>query len=219
MQQAVHAIPALFGNPHQGRTPMIHFRIRDMASALFYRMMAPAFGQLGRGARIVRPLRLVGVRHLFLGSNATIQVGSYFAALPDTGHVPEVHIGNGSMIGNHAHIICTRRIAIGANVLIADRLYIADNAHDHRDPARPVIAQGLRQLADVSIGDGAWIGENVCIIGASVGRNSVIGANSVVTRSIADHTVAVGAPAVAIKRYCFDRKEWLPTNPSGEFLP
>ena len=198
---------------------MIHFRIRDMLSVLLYRLLRPAFGQLGRGARIVRPLRLVGARHLFMDNGATLQVGAYFAALPDTGYTPEMRIGAGTMIGNHAHIICTRRITIGVNVLVADRFYVADNAHEHRNPAEPVIAQGLRQLADVSIGDGAWIGENVCIIGASVGQNSVIGANSVVTRSIADFTVAVGAPAIPIRRYCFQSKHWLPTDPTGAFLP
>ncbi len=198
---------------------MMIFALRDRVSALFYRMLAPAFGTLGKGARIVRPLRIVGARHLHLGAGATLQVGTYFAALRDTGHVPETRIGAGSMIGNHAHIICSRRITIGEQVLIADRCYVADNAHDHRDPTRPVIVQGLRQLNDVCIGDGAWIGENVCIIGASVGRNSVIGANSVVTRDIGDFTVAVGAPAHAISRYCPNSKSWRPTDPTGAFLP
>jgi acetyltransferase-like isoleucine patch superfamily enzyme len=53
----------------------------------------------------------------------------------------------------------------------------------------------------VTIGDGAWIGENACVIGASVGKNAVIGANAVVTQDVPDFSVAVGVPARIIKRY------------------
>lgn len=58
------------------------------------------------------------------------------------------------------------------------------------------------------IGNVAWIGENVCIIGASVGKNSVIGANSVVTRDIPDFCVAVGSPARVIKKFDFSDECW-----------
>jgi acetyltransferase-like isoleucine patch superfamily enzyme len=48
----------------------------------------------------------------------------------------------------------------------------------------------------------------VSIIGANVGKNSVIGANSVVTSDIPDYSVAVGAPAKVIKRFNQDTKRW-----------
>lgn len=59
------------------------------------------------------------------------------------------------------------------------------------------------------IGEGSWIGENVCVIGASVGRHCVIGANAVVTKDIPDYSVAVGAPARVIKKYNFNRGAWV----------
>ena len=58
------------------------------------------------------------------------------------------------------------------------------------------------------IGNGAWIGEKVDIIGASVRNNSVIGANSVVTRDIPDFCVAVGSPSRVIKKYDFSDECW-----------
>ena len=58
------------------------------------------------------------------------------------------------------------------------------------------------------IGNGALIGEKVDIIGASVGNNSVIGANSVVTRDIPDFCVAVGSPSRVIKKYDFRDECW-----------
>jgi acetyltransferase-like isoleucine patch superfamily enzyme len=59
------------------------------------------------------------------------------------------------------------------------------------------------------IGDGSWIGENACIIGAHVGKNCVIGANAVVTSDIPDYSVAVGVPAVVIKRFDAPSKMWI----------
>jgi acetyltransferase-like isoleucine patch superfamily enzyme len=60
----------------------------------------------------------------------------------------------------------------------------------------------------VEIGSGSWIGENACIIGAKVGENSVIGANSVVTKDIPDYCVAVGIPARVIRKYNREKKVW-----------
>ncbi len=196
---------------------MLHFRLRDWISILLYRLLAPFFGTLGKGARIVWPLRIHGARHLFMEQGSTLQYGAYVAILPASGSA-ELRIGAGTMIGHHAHLVCTRRIVFGREVLVADRVFVADNSHEYADPARPVLAQGLRQLREVHIGDGAWIGENVAIIGASVGRNAVIAANSVVTRDIPDRTVAAGAPAVPIRRWCEARGEWRRTSPDGRFV-
>ena len=41
---------------------------------------------------------------------------------------------------------------------------------------------------------GAWLGENVCVIGAKIGKQSIIAANSVVT-DIPDYCIAAGSPA------------------------
>ena len=63
-------------------------------------------------------------------------------------------------------------------------------------------------MRDVVIGEGSWLGEHVCVIGASIGKNCVIGANSVVTHDVPDYSIAVGVPAKVIKRYNFNSKQW-----------
>lgn len=196
---------------------MIYFRLRDYASALCWRLAKPWFGGFGRSVRIVRPLRIVGARYCDIRDNVTIQVGAYIAALPVRGASPLLRVGKRTMIGNHCHIIVTRKIEFGEAVLTGDRLYVADNRHRYEDPERPVLDQGLAQLADVYIGDGTWIGENVGIIGCRIGRNCVIGANSLVMRDVPDHCVVAGTPARILKRYCRDRGGWFRTDPDGEF--
>ncbi len=76
----------------------------------------------------------------------------------------------------------------------------------------------VEQLNHVIIGDGAWLGENTCIIGASVGKNSVIGVNSVVTKNIPDYCGAIGSPAFIIKRFNFEANEWCKTDKDGNFI-
>lgn len=196
---------------------MLHFRIRDYCSILFYRLLAPFFGVMGRRVRIVRPLRIFGARYCEFGDDSVLQYGAYVAVLKEHAEPPVFKVGKRTMIGNHAHIVATRRVEFGSDVLTADRLFVADNRHTFEDPATPIRDQGLTQLAEVTIGDGSWLGENVCISGASVGKQCVIAANSVVTSDIPDLCVAAGAPARIVKRYCETRKGWYRTNASGEF--
>ena len=62
--------------------------------------------------------------------------------------------------------------------------------------AVPVIHQGMTTPAPVIIGDGCWLGINVCVLaGVTLGRNGVVAANSVVTSSFPDGSVIGGAPA------------------------
>ncbi|MEM6474693.1 MAG: acyltransferase [Pseudomonadota bacterium] len=196
---------------------MLHFRVRDYLSILFYRLLGPLFGSMGRGVRIVRPLRIFGARYCRFGDASVLQYGAYVLALKEHDEAPELIIGARTMIGNHAHIVATKRVEFGEGVLTADRLFVSDNRHTFEDPSVPVRDQGITQLSEVHIGDGTWIGENVCISGASIGRQCVIGANSVVTKDIPDHCVAAGAPARITKRYCDNRRGWFPTDSRGEF--
>ncbi|SHL99392.1 Hexapeptide repeat of succinyl-transferase [Flavobacterium flevense] len=134
---------------------------------------------------------------------------TWIAALPLTNESNcNLIIGEGTIIGHLNHIYATGEIIIGKNVLTADKVYISDNLHKYEDVNIPVMHQGIRQLSKVKIGDGSWIGENVCVMGASIGRNCIIGANSVVTKDIPDYCVAVGSPARIIKKYNITLQKW-----------
>lgn len=166
-------------------------------------------GSLSPSAVVQRLLRVDGAANIHIGAGAIVQRGSWLAAVPLTGAKQcRLEIGAGAVIGHFNHIYCTRSITIEENVLTADKVYISDCAHSYADVDTPIVRQPVVQLCDVVIGRGAWLGENVCVIGASVGRGSVIGANSVVTKDIPDYCVAVGAPARVIKRYNPDTRQW-----------
>ena len=90
-------------------------------------------------------------------------------------------------------------VEIGDRVLIGYRTMIL--SRNHRIPAGrgPIFSSGHESKA-VRIGDDAWIGGNCTILpGVEIGKGCVIGAGSVVTKSIPDYCVAVGNPARPIR--------------------
>lgn len=193
------------------------FRFRDFASVLAFRLFGFVFGAFGKRVRIVWPLGLYGVKNMRLGDDVTIAFRAYISALREFDEEPFLTIGRGTRIGELSHIICSHSVTIGSDVLFANRLFISDCSHNYSDIHVPVLHQGLDRLAPVAIGDGTWVGENVCIIAANIGRHCIIGANSVVVQDVPDYSVAAGAPARIVRRYCPDRAQWLPTSADGNF--
>jgi acetyltransferase-like isoleucine patch superfamily enzyme len=66
-------------------------------------------------------------------------------------------------------------------------------------PPRPIRQQGIYKR-DVEVGSNVWIGYGACILrGVSVGDNSVVGTNSVVTKDVPANAVVAGIPARVIR--------------------
>ena len=89
---------------------------------------------------------------------------------------------------------------------------LSDNTHEYRNIELAIKLQPVVDLNKVEIGKGTWLGQNVCVLGASIGKGCVIGSNSVVTKDIPDYCVAVGSPAKVIKRFDDVSGEWKHIN-------
>ena len=165
-------------------------------------------------SRLVTPLQIDCPKNMRIGQHVYIASQVWLAAMPLTKEskqsgICELVIDDGCEIGHFAHIYATQSIHICKNVLIADHVYIADNSHCFEDVTLPIKSQLIIQKKNVVIGENSWIGEKVSVLGASIGRNCVIGANSVVIHDIPDYCIAVGAPAKVIKKYDFNLKKWV----------
>ena len=180
--------------------------------AIFYALNRSRYKRLELKAFIDRPLRIDGRPYISVLSGAYIGAGGWLGAIKIDEHEPELIIGGGCSLGPFNHIIAVRRVVLGRAVLTANGVYISDNLHGFEDVHTPILSQPVQFKAEVHIGDGAWLGENVCVIGASVGRNCVIGANAVVTKDIPDYSVAVGSPARVIKHFDFETEQWVPVH-------
>jgi acetyltransferase-like isoleucine patch superfamily enzyme len=170
---------------------------------------------LGIHSSIVWPARIDGAKNMEIGSGTFIQRGSWLYARSVDRSDVYLKIGRNCIFGYNIHIASVRSVVIGDNVLTANNVFITDNTHSYRDVDRPIIEQPVVFSGSVEVGSGSWLGENVCILSSNIGRNSVIGANSVVTRDVPDYCVAVGAPAIIIKHYNRDSCTWDEGPPAG----
>jgi acetyltransferase-like isoleucine patch superfamily enzyme len=121
---------------------------------------------------------------------------------------PNVTIRNGERIsiGDHSHVgeRCSLWagdesgcITLGHHALLGPEVFITASNYQTA-PGTPVMDQP-RIERDVRIGNNVWIGARAMIMpGVSIGDECVVGAGSIVTRSLPEGTIAVGNPAHAI---------------------
>jgi acetyltransferase-like isoleucine patch superfamily enzyme len=90
-------------------------------------------------------------------------------------------------------------VRIGEQCVIADRAMFIDFDHGVVEVERPIRQQGIYKR-DVEVGSNVWIGYGACILrGVSVGDNSIVGTNSVVTKDVPANAVVAGIPARVIR--------------------
>jgi len=175
---------------------------------VFYIINCLRFQKLEFKSLIISPQIIVGRQYISLFKGALVKERSSLFAIPSNSQKPEIIISQGCSLGYGNHIAAVKRVMIGKNVLTANNVYLSDNIHQYTDILTPVMRQPIQFKKIVEIGDGSWIGENACIIGAKIGKNCVIGANAVVNSDIPDYCVAAGIPAKVIRRYNSDSGKW-----------
>ena len=139
---------------------------------------------------------------LEIGPRATLRIGRW--AWVGHGcklrvHEGEVSIGAKTVIGQECTFSAFQHIAIGRECIVADRVMMIDFDHGVTEVERPIRMQGIYKR-DVDVGHNVWIGYGACLLrGVRIGNNSIIGTNSVVTRSFVSNTVLAGSPARMIR--------------------
>lgn len=151
------------------------------------------FESAGRRCSIEQNVRIIGTCKIRLGDRAVLRRGVFIGGGGD------LYIGSGSIINEQVIIAVTEKVSIGANCMLAPRVYILDVSHKYDSRDIPISAQGYIS-SPVVIGDDVWIGTQTVILpGVKIGNGAIIGANSVVTRDVVAHSIVAGAPAKFIK--------------------
>jgi acetyltransferase-like isoleucine patch superfamily enzyme len=110
-------------------------------------------------------------------------------------HEGLVEIGEKTVMGQECTISAYQHVRIGAECVIADRTMFIDFDHGVVEVERPIRHQGI-YMKDVLVGSNVWIGYGACVLrGVSVGDNSIIGTNAVVTKDVPANAVVGGVPA------------------------
>ena len=114
-------------------------------------------------------------------------------------HPENIEIGNNVRIATGALIEAMGKLIIGNNVIFGPDVTIWTANHNYDTPdLLPYDEKVIYR--PVKIEDNVWIGGGVIILpGVTIGKNSVIGAGSVVKKSIPSDSVAVGSPCIVMR--------------------
>lgn len=159
------------------------------------------FRRFGAGSTVEPTCALSNPSMVEVGAGVEIRELAWINCLPREDGKPTLVIGDGCYIGRFVHINAFHDIRIESDVMIADRVYIADTDHFYKDPEVPIMHQGDQVKGPVRLKKGCWIGTGAVILpGVSVGRNAVVGPNTVLHKDVPDYGMAFGNPAKVVTR-------------------
>lgn len=125
---------------------------------------------------------------------------------------PIITIDDHCSIGRRSEISARNGIHIERDVVLSAGILVIDHNHAFADVTTPIKDQGITLGGRIRIEQGCWIGQGAAIVCEKgeliLGRNSVIAANALVTKSCPPYSVVVGNPARVVKQYDPGKGKW-----------
>jgi acetyltransferase-like isoleucine patch superfamily enzyme len=185
------------------------------------------FAYFGEDAKILPPFRILNPHRISIGDRTSIREGCHINAFLDLSFLmdyiapeyrdsfirdqylydPRIEIEREVQIGRFAFMSCTRSIVIERQVVLSERVFIGDNNHTFSHPDVPIVQQPNTPGEPVIVGQGSWIGVGAALLaGTRLGRNCVVGANSVCRGDeFPSHSVIGPEPSrLLFRRYAID---------------
>lgn len=155
--------------------------------------------------------------NLILGNYATLSTINFNLF---TIQHPILKIGNNIYIGHNVSIHCMNNVELEDNVVLSDYIYISDVSHGLEMTENvSIMNQPWISYGKVKIGNGTFLGHGVKVMpNVIIGKNCIVAAGSVVTKSFEDYSLIAGSPAKLLKKYCFETKTWRKINLRGIFI-
>jgi acetyltransferase-like isoleucine patch superfamily enzyme len=176
------------------------------------------FASIGRDVQIhyTWDFRRYLAHRVKLGSSVSIGKDVHFGVYcpnEEKGE-PMIVIDDGCVIMRRVQISARNCVHIERQVIVSGSVVIMDHNHAYIDVNLPIMEQGITAGGTIRIEQGCWIGHGAAIVCNQgemvIGRNSVVAANALVTKTCPPYSVLVGNPA-RIARY-FDpvKGTWVP---------
>ncbi|RKS89749.1 acetyltransferase-like isoleucine patch superfamily enzyme [Flavobacterium limicola] len=162
--------------------------------------------KMGKKASIKFPFYVEGSKSIIIGDNFTCYKRTRIEAV---GKIvidnPKIIIGDNVCINWDCHIGALELIKIDSNVLIGSRVLITDHSHGNNEMADLMLPPSKRVLyskGPVIIEENVWIGDGAAVLpNVTIGKNSIIGANTVITKDVPPNCIVVGNPARIVKTF------------------
>jgi acetyltransferase-like isoleucine patch superfamily enzyme len=181
------------------------------------RVLPVKFANKPKNLAIRRGFSYLNSKYIWLGDNVHIGRDSMIFAIDriqcasgEQNFTPKIEIGKGFYCAGRLQIYAFSDIVIEDDVLFAYNILLSDAYHTIDRVDIPYKDQGYSQISPIRVGRGCWIGQNVVFLpGVTVGEFCIVGANSVVNRSIPPYSIAVGAPARVVKTFDHQNQCWV----------
>ena len=157
------------------------------------------FAKFGNMSYIGKPIILEGAKRIEIGNKVRVYPG---ARMETYGEKGRIIIEDNVSIGQNFHVISSDYpLVIGKNTTVSGNVLITNVDHDYTQIGEHILAQ-KHMTKKTRIGENCFIGYGAAIqAGTILGKQCVVGANSVVRGTFPDYCVIVGVPARIVKRY------------------
>jgi len=185
---------------------MLKDSLKQILSYLYNPISLLRMKKVGRYIDVRRGLRVNNPANISIGNHVRIDRLSRLSSYEGG----KIMIEDGCYIGQFFSIMAGGDVVIMKNTLIAS--YVAVVSENHSMDPEAGVKYGNQPLIkqDVVIGENCWIGEKTVILpGVTIGEWSIIGACSVVSKSVPPYSIVAGNPAKIIKKYDFNAKQWI----------
>ena len=148
---------------------------------------------MGSGLSVLGPCAVHSAGEMKVGDGLTIRSRKHNMVEITCGRDAKLTFGNKVFLNQGVRIACTNEVTIGDNALLGDETVILDSDFHG-------VAGAQTKSAPVRIERDVWLGTRVIVLrGVTIGEGSVVGAGSVVTRSLPPRSFAAGVPARVIR--------------------
>jgi acetyltransferase-like isoleucine patch superfamily enzyme len=165
----------------------------------------PFLGKLGSLSYLGKPIYVKNWNRIFIGNKVRIYPHSRLEAFDkNSAIIFEDHVS----IGQNLHIVSKGSIVIKNNTTISANVLITNIDHEYKELNKHIMCQPLIEKQTI-IGENCFIGYGAVIqAGSKIGRQCIIGSNSVVKGTFPDYCVIAGAPAKIIRKYNTKTQQW-----------
>jgi acetyltransferase-like isoleucine patch superfamily enzyme len=148
-----------------------------------------------------------------LGRSLIIRKDVWLVVIQGPEHGHKITIDDDCVINNQVTISAKNHIHIEHGVMLSRSVLIMDHNHAYEDPTVPIREQGVTEGGTIRIEQGCWVGQGAAIVCGQgslvIGRNSVVAANALVTRSFPPYSVIVGNPARLARQFDMVKGVWV----------